>query len=312
MSAATDHGPTPITVIAGFLGSGKTTLLNELLRNAGGRRLAVLVNDFGELNIDASLVAELTDNVQELSNGCICCSMQGELINQVSALATRQPSPDHILIECSGVSEPARIIRTLGYPELRHVARLDSVTTVVDPTTLTNLTGDFAELARAQIGAADLLILNKTDLVTRQTIDDVRDQWLSDNRPILEATEGRVPPELILDENRTLAQNTQPITHKDANHGFESWLLDLPGIFRLKALRGVLDQLPSSTFRIKGSIVLAERAGERFWMHWVGGRTNIREAIKKDGMTGNQIVVIARQGEQTYEALCERFRTCID
>lgn len=312
MSAAREHGPTPVTVIAGFLGSGKTTLLNELLRNAGNRRLAVLVNDFGELNIDASLVAEVTDNVQELSNGCICCSMQGELINQVGSLATRQPSPDHILIECSGVSEPARIIRTLGYPELRDVVRLDSVTTVVDPTTLTDLTGDYAELARAQVGAADLIVLNKTDLVTRRTIQIVRDQWLADNRPILEAVECRVPPGLILDEARTVDHDTQPIAHKDVNHGFESWLFELPGVFRLKALRRMLDQLPNSTFRIKGSIVLAERPGERFWIHWVGGRTNIRKATKADAVTGNHIIMIVRQGKQTYDTLFEKFRTCID
>lgn len=312
MSVTRDNGPTPVTVIAGFLGSGKTTLLNELLRNADGRKLAVLVNDFGELNIDASLVAEVTDNVQELSNGCICCSMQGELINQIGALATCQPAPDHILVECSGVSEPARIVRTLGYPELRHLARLDSVTTVVDPTTLTSLSGDYAELARSQIGAAELLILNKTDLVTRQTIKTVRNQWLLDNRPILEATQGQVPVALVLDEARAIDKNTQPTTPKDENHGFETWLFELPGIIRLKALRRVLDQLPSSIFRIKGSVFLAERPGDRFWLHWVGGRTNIRKATKNESVADNRIVVIARQGEQTYDALLEKFRTCID
>lgn len=312
MSGTNEREPIPVTVIAGFLGSGKTTLLNALLANASGRRLAVLVNDFGELNIDASLVAEVTDNVQELSNGCICCSMQGELINQVGELATRQPAPDHILIECSGVSEPARIIRTLGYPELREVVRVDSVTTVVDPTTLTRLADDFAELARAQIAAADLLVLNKTDLVSRSTIQAVRQRWLFDHRPVLEATHGRIPPTIILDEGRAVNQDIQPVERMNADHGFETWLFELPGLFRLNVLRRALDQLPNSTFRIKGSIKLAERPGERFWMHWVGGRTNIRAAIKSEGAADNRIVLITRCGEQSYEALCDRFRTCIE
>jgi G3E family GTPase len=307
----TEIQPTPITVVAGFLGSGKTTLLNALLKKAGGRRLAVLVNDFGELNIDESLIAEVTDNVQALSNGCICCSMQGELIDQIGALATRQPALDHILIECSGVSEPARIIRTLGYPELRRMARLDSVTTVVDPTTLEHLEGDYADLARAQIGAADLLVLNKTDLVSRPELQAIRERWLPGNRPLFETIESRVPPELILDRARKINESIQPVTDPHSNHGFDSWNITLPGRFRLKALRRALDRVPRDIFRIKGRILLAECPNVVFWLNWVGGRTDIREAVDGKGLEENQIVIIARQGDGIRGALTEQLNQCL-
>src|SRR5699024_10587781 len=136
------------------------------------------------------------------TNGCICCSMQGELINQIGMLATRKPTPDHILIECSGVSEPARIIRTLGYPELRPVVRLDSVTTIVDPTTLSDLEDEYAELARAQIGTADLLVLNKTDLASDTQLQAIRGQWLPRNLPVVETVACQIPPALIFDSQR--------------------------------------------------------------------------------------------------------------
>jgi G3E family GTPase len=303
--------PTPVTVVAGFLGAGKTTLLNALLKNANGRKLAVLVNDFGELDIDRSLIAEVTDNVQALTNGCICCSMQGELIEQIGSLATRQPQPAHILIECSGISEPARIIRTLGYPELRRVARLDSVTTIVDPTTLMYLEDDYAGLARAQIGAADLLILNKTDLVSRTELDAVRGQWLPKNRPIVESVASRIPSGLILDSDRELDESAQPISEIAPNHGFATWNITLPGVFRLKALRRALDHMPRGVFRIKGCVALGERPNELFWMHWVGGRTDFREVIKRNDLYGNQIVVIARQGDCVRDTLIDQLKDCL-
>ena len=123
-----------VTVVAGFLGAGKTTLLNRMVRQAGDSRLAVIVNDFGALNIDAALVAEVTDAVYSLQNGCICCTVQEDLLAQLVSLAQFSPRLERIVIECSGVSDPQRIVQTLGYPQLRDLLRLDLVITLVDAT----------------------------------------------------------------------------------------------------------------------------------------------------------------------------------
>ena len=99
-----------VTVVSGFLGAGKTTLLNRMVQRAQGRRLAVIVNDFGELNIDAAIVSEVTDAVVSLQNGCICCTVQEDLLAQLTAMAQMQPRLERIVIECSGVSDPQRIV----------------------------------------------------------------------------------------------------------------------------------------------------------------------------------------------------------
>lgn len=289
----TTLAPVPVTVVAGFLGAGKTTLLNHLLNNAHGRRLAILVNDFGELDIDRSLIAEVTADVQALTNGCICCSMQGDLIDQIGTLAGRQPAPDHIVIECSGVSDPARIARTLGYPELQAITRLDSILTVVDPTTLDSLTGDHARLARGQIAAADLLVLNKTDLVARGDLDALRARWLAPHARAVEAVAGAVEPELVFDDTRVPAVDEVPDGELDTGDAFRSGLVEYPGAFRLAALRAALDRVPAGVFRIKGAVWLAERPGEPFWLQWVGGRTDLRPAVHPHATETNRLVILS-------------------
>ena len=170
-----------VTVVSGFLGAGKTTLLNRMVRRAEGSRLAVIVNDFGELNIDAAIVSEVTDAVYSLQNGCICCTVQEDLLAQLTSLAQLQPRLERIVIECSGVSDPQRIVQTLAYPQLRSQMQLDMVITVVDATRHLQLEGEYARLARAQVGAADLLLLNKTDLVDETQLQALR-QALRDHR----------------------------------------------------------------------------------------------------------------------------------
>ena len=190
----------PILMITGFLGAGKTTLVNHILVEPQGRRLAVVVNDFGTVDIDAQLLAGLVDGVVSLKNGCVCCSLQVDLLQTLSKLLRREPVPDAIVLETSGVSDPTEIVRALLDPIIWQAAALDAVICVVDARQL----ADRADLPddalwQAQVRAADFVALTKTDLVDGAKLAQVRAslQRLKPNRVVHETLFGRVAPELL-------------------------------------------------------------------------------------------------------------------
>src|ERR1700755_2660509 len=127
--------PVPVLLVTGFLGAGKTTIVNHLLANADGRRIAAIVNDFGAINIDAELIAGASDGVVSLANGCICCSLEGDLLRTLSTLLRRDPKPEFIVIETSGIADPADIVRNLMDPLIWREGPLEAVLCVVDATT---------------------------------------------------------------------------------------------------------------------------------------------------------------------------------
>lgn len=151
----------PLTILGGWLGSGKTTLLNRLLAEAD-QRIAVVVNDIGEVNIDAALIQGADDEIVELTNGCVCCSIGGSLALTLKELSERVPPPEHIMVEASGVADPSQVAR---YGD-RRVVPLDAIITVVDATDIERRLVDptYGPLARRQIEAADLLVVTKTQL----------------------------------------------------------------------------------------------------------------------------------------------------
>jgi len=154
----------PVTVLTGFLGAGKTTLLNRLLRGAEGKRYAVIVNEYGELGIDGSLVVGAEEEVYELNNGCVCCKLRGDLIRVASNLVRRPGGFDGIIIETTGLADPAPIVQTFHFDDLlRQHTRLDSVICVADARHLAAQLCDAPE-AGAQLAQADLVLLNKVDL----------------------------------------------------------------------------------------------------------------------------------------------------
>lgn len=165
----------PVTVLTGFLGAGKTTLLNRILREQHGRRYAVIVNEYGAIGIDGGLVVGAQDEVIELNNGCVCCKVRGDLIRVVSALVKRKDGFDGILIETSGLADPAPVVQTFFIDdELRQRTRLDSVICVADATHLQARLADSREAAE-QLAQADIVLINKIDLVDPAGLASVQD-----------------------------------------------------------------------------------------------------------------------------------------
>ncbi|PNE10803.1 MAG: cobalamin biosynthesis protein CobW [Beijerinckiaceae bacterium] len=163
----------PVTVLTGYLGAGKTTLLNRILTEDHGRKFAVIVNEFGEIGIDNDLVVGADEEVFEMNNGCICCTVRGDLIRIVEGLLKRKGKFDAILVETTGLADPAPVAQTFFVDaDVRDAARLDAVVTVADAKWLTERLKDAPE-AKNQIAFADVIILNKTDLVCADEVSEI-------------------------------------------------------------------------------------------------------------------------------------------
>ncbi len=162
----------PVTILTGFLGSGKTTLLNHILTKQSGLKAAVLVNEFGEVGIDNELIVSTKDNILELSNGCICCSINGELLEAVQRILEREEAIDYIILETTGLADPLPVAMTFMSSELRDLTRLDSIITLIDAE---NFNADLlsSQIVRSQLIYGDILLLNKCDLVSKERIHKV-------------------------------------------------------------------------------------------------------------------------------------------
>ncbi len=162
---AGDKGTVPVTVLTGYLGAGKTTLLNRLLTEQHGRKYAVVINEFGELGVDNDLVVDADEEVFEMNNGCICCTVRGDLIRIINGLMKRRTRFDGIIVETTGLANPAPVAQTFFVDEdVRARTRLDAIVTVVDAKTFADRLADSAEAAE-QVAFADVVVLNKIDLV---------------------------------------------------------------------------------------------------------------------------------------------------
>ncbi|NDJ84497.1 MAG: GTP-binding protein [Chloroflexi bacterium] len=323
----------PITILTGFLGAGKTTLLNRILNGDHGLRIAVLVNDFGEINIDSQLVVDSAgaDDTITLSNGCICCTIRGDLVNATVDLLNRDIPPEYIIVETSGVSDPLEVALTFTDSKLNQYVAIDSILTVIDGEQFMALDRQYDFLKMNQVGMADIVIINKVDLLDEQTLQGLRDYIYSVMRDarILETTHGDVPLQLLLGighyRPERLASRApseihvhaegKPHDHAHSDHSqvFSTWSWQTDEPLSLKALQRATKALPASIYRAKGILYIKDSPNKQGVLQVVGRRVELSLDGKPWGETApyTQIVAIGSYGSINPIALQQLFEATL-
>jgi G3E family GTPase len=305
--------PVPILLVTGFLGAGKTTIVNHLLAHAEGRRIAAVVNDFGAINIDAELIAGASDGVVSLSNGCICCSLEGDLLRTLATLLRREPRPEFIVIETSGIANPSDIVRNLMDPVIWREAPLETVLCVVDATTPAERFDD--ALLRSQLRMADLVALSKLDLAEaagREVRDVIR--ALRPAAVVVDATHGEVPAALLFpaDVDR-VPPPREPGPRRPTVDRFEtlSWTSERP--LSLPRLQQAIGRLMPKLARAKGLFETIEQPGRLTVFQLAGGRATLApgEALAP-GVPRTRIVFIAEIGVLSIAEIENVMAECVE
>lgn len=328
----------PVTIITGFLGSGKTTLLNHILTNQEGLKTAVLVNEFGEIGIDNELIVSTDESMVELNNGCICCTINEDLVNAVYKILEREEKIDYLVVETTGLADPLPVALTFLGTELRDMTRLDSIVTMVD---CSNFSLDLfnSEAALSQIQYGDVIVLNKTDLVDEADVDalEVRVRDLKNDARILRTQKSQVSLPLILSvglfESDKYFEQTESEEHHDHDHhhhdhdhdhehhhhdhdhshhlendGFSSISFQFDKPFNIRKFQYFLDnQLPESVFRAKG-ILWFDESPKRHVFHLSGKRFTLEDEEWK-GEPKNQLVLIGQNIDK--ETLRQQIENCV-
>jgi G3E family GTPase len=309
---------TPVTLLTGFLGAGKTTLLNRILQGEHGQRFAVLVNDFGSLNIDQMLIQNVEGNVITLEGGCVCCVLKNDLANSLLQILLLRP--DHILIEVSGVANPYPILQTLKRQVLSKSIRLENIISLVDVTYFpqiceTNDKINYQDLLIDQISVADIVILNKIDLAssTKKTIARQLVQKIAPWARLLEASYADVSLDLLLGLNDSwLPHTTFSTSSVDHSKQFQTWSYQSDRPLSLLKLRQKLSQLPVTVLRAKGVLFANEHPKERVILQQVGPRINLEIGDPWDDTNPcSQLVLIGLEGSLKIAQLQHDFDSCL-
>ncbi|MEL4897101.1 CobW family GTP-binding protein [Crocosphaera sp. Alani8] len=333
----------PVTVITGFLGSGKTTLLNHILTNQEGVKTAVLVNEFGEIGIDNELIISTEDNIVELNNGCVCCTINEDLVEAVHKVLNRPEKVDYLIVETTGLADPLPVALTFLGTDLRETTRLDSIVTMVD---CCNFSLDLfkSEAAHSQINYADIIVLNKTDLVDKEKVDSLENRIrdIKNSARILRTKKSQVSLPLILSvglfesdkyfDHQEVEHHHDHHDHHDHNHhhhdhhdhhdhhhhdhhshhlendGFTSISFESDKPFSIRKFQYFLDnQLPSNVFRAKG-ILWFDEVSDRHIFHLSGKRFSLEEDQWK-GTPKNQLVLIGQNLDK--DKLYQQIEHCL-
>ena len=327
----------PATIITGFLGAGKTTLVRHLLEHAGGRRIALIINEFGDMGVDGDLLASCgvvgcrEEDIIELANGCLCCTVADEFLPTIEALLDRDQPPEHIVIETSGLALPKPLVKAFQWPDVRSKITVDGVVTVVDaqalssgrfddtPETIANHDNPLDEVFSDQLACADMVLLNKTDLVDGATLDRLRstlDQQLRAGVKVIPTQGGKVDPLVLLGLSAAAEDDLEVRpSHHDLEDGhdhddFESFAVALPvmtdpQVWEARALAVIRDH---DILRIKGFLAIEGKATRQV-VQAVGARMDryFDRPWKADETRSSRVVVIGRKGldrPRIESALC--------
>lgn len=318
----------PITILTGFLGAGKTTLLNRILHGDHGLRIGVIVNEFGEVGIDGELVMQSKDELIELSSGCICCTVRTDLLEAVGRILSRRPRVEYLLIETTGLADPAPIAQTFMSHGVIDVCRLDSIITLVDGHNFErHLAAD--PVARAQLAFGDLILLNKTDLVSQQRLDEIEGrirQYNEDARIIRSRAAdldlglilgvGSFDPDRLLQGDQHQCEDAHCTHHHHVDHhsdhlkGIESVSFRTERPFLAERLNEYLCRLPLNIFRGKGILHVVEIPQHQVIMHQVGDRHDFEPGPDWPGEgRESRIVFIGRELDR--EAIIRELEACL-
>jgi G3E family GTPase len=331
----------PVTIITGFLGSGKTTLLNYILTNQQGLKTAVLVNEFGEIGIDNELIVSTDQDMVELTNGCICCTINDDLINAVYNILESDKKIDYLVVETTGLADPLPVALTFLGTELRDFTRLDSIITLVDSE---NFSLDLfnSEAAYNQIAYGDIILLNKTDLVSLDRVDqlEARVREIKAGARVMRTTKAQAPLPLILsvglfesdqyfqsevqehqdhkdhehhDSHDHHAHHDHEHNHDHSHHlendGFTSLSFQSDRPLAIKKFQNFLDNLlPETVFRAKGILWFAE-SPSRHIFHLSGKRFSIDDEEWLERKEQNQLVLIGQNLD--HETLRSQLQDCL-
>jgi G3E family GTPase len=304
--------PVPILLVTGFLGAGKTTVVNHLLAHAEGRRIAAVVNDFGAINIDAELIAGASDGVVSLANGCICCSLEGDLLRTLAGILRRSPQPEFIVIETSGIADPADIVRNLMDPVIWQEAPLETVLCVVDAAAPAGSLDD--ALLRSQLLSADVVALSKIDLVDEACRAEVRTA-VAAIRPatiVVDAAHGALSATLLFpDVTNTVPAARDPGRRRPSADRFESFSWTSDRALSLPRLQSAIGRLAAKLARAKGLFEVVEQPGRQLLFQLASGRATIAPLGAPQGKPSARIVFIAEIGALSDAEIRKVMEGCI-
>ena len=308
----------PITIISGFLGSGKTTLLNHILKNQVGIKTAVLVNEFGEIGIDNELIIKTAEDMIELNNGCICCTINGELLNTVSKILDRPEKIDYLIVETTGLADPLPVAMTFAGGDLREKVRLDSIITIIDADNF-DFDLENSSVAYSQILYGDILLLNKCDLVTDTHLKKIEQHinGIKKEPRILRSINSEVGLQTIMSvglfETDTFQFKEKMISNQDSHdhsshshdhsshshdlinniEGFTSISFETNEPFSLRKFQNFLDnQISQNVFRAKGILWFME--SERKHIFHLSGKRFSLDDCEWENKKSNKIVLIGK------------------